>query len=315
MTGINVWILILIVIVLTGILLGGVYWAYRYVFYFSDHRTLEECLNIPDSEQYQTQRKFMRKLLDDMAAEPFEQIFISSYDGKRLAAKYYPGKKDAPVQILMHGYKSNGIRDFCGGSKIGRELGYHIILVDQRAHGKSEGHTLTFGVLERMDCLAWIDYAKKRFGADTSIVLTGLSMGAATVLMASELDLSDNVKGIIADCPYSSPKEIICKVGKDQNLPVRLIYPFIFMGALIFGHFRLTDSSAAEAVKHTKVPILLIHGEDDRFVPCEMSRKIANANPAKIRLETFPEAGHGISYVLDPERYRKVTMEFLKSIV
>lgn len=309
----NLFLLILVII--AAVILIGAYGAYRYVFYFSDHRTLEECLVIPESEQYQKHRTFMRKLLDDMAELPYEQVFIRSADGKRLAARYYKGAANAPVQILMHGYKSNGIRDFCGGALIGKELGYHLILVDQRAHGKSEGHTLSFGVRERQDCLEWIAYAKQRFGSDTPIILTGLSMGAATVLMASELELPENVKGIIADCPYSSPKEIICKVGESRNLPVWLIYPFVFLGALLYGHFSINACSAIEAVTHTKVPILLIHGEGDQFVPCDMSRRIYEANPDMIRLETFKDADHGISYILDPKKYHQVAEEFLESVL
>ena len=124
-----------LVLIAVAVILCGAYYAYRYAFYFSDKRSEEECLEIPSGEQYQIRQDFMRKLMDDMKQQPYEQIYTSSVDGKRLAARYYPGKKNAPVQILMHGYKSNGIRDFCGGALIGKKLGYHLILVDQRAHG------------------------------------------------------------------------------------------------------------------------------------------------------------------------------------
>lgn len=304
-----------LVLIAAVLILGGSYYAYRYAFYFSDKRSEEECLEIPSGDQYQSRQDFMRKLIDDMKQFPYEQIYISSVDGKRLAARYYQGEKNAPVQILMHGYKSNGIRDFCGGALIGKKLGYHLILVDQRAHGKSEGHTLTFGIMERQDCLSWVQYASERFGNHLPIVLTGLSMGAATVLMASELELPSNVKCIVADCPYSSPKAIICKVGEYLKLPVKLVYPFVYLGALLFGHFRLDISSPVKAVKKAKVPILLIHGEDDRFVPCEMSREIYKACTSEKQLETFPEAGHGISYILDAKRYEAVTEEFLNKYV
>jgi fermentation-respiration switch protein FrsA (DUF1100 family) len=137
-------------------------------------------------------------------------------------------------------------------------------------------------------------------------------MGAATVLMASALPLPENVMGIIADCPYSSPKAVIQKVCRDMHFPVRLTYPFLRLGARLFGGFSLSDEGAVDAVKESRVPILVIHGEDDRFVPCEMSREIAKAAPEKVRLETFPGAGHALSYMLDPVRYRRVTAEFLQ---
>ena len=136
-------------------------------------------------------------------------------------------------------------------------------------------------------------------------------MGAATVLMAAELDLPENVTGIIADCPYTSPKDIIKKVCGDMKLPSSLLYPFVKLGAKLYGHFDLESADAAEAVCHAKVPVLLIHGEDDRFVPCSMSRKICDSfresNPdGDIIFETFPGAGHGISFMEDEPRYGRL---------
>ena len=136
-------------------------------------------------------------------------------------------------------------------------------------------------------------------------------MGATTVLMAAGLGLPENVIGIIADCPYSSPKEIIMKVCSDMKLPARLMYSFVRLGAKLYGHFDLEAADAAEAVCHAKVPILLIHGEDDRFVPCSMSQKIferfKEANPdGNMLLETFPGAGHGISFMEDEVRYGRI---------
>ena len=190
-------------------------------------------------------------------------------------------------------------------------MGQNTLVVDQRSHGKSEGHTITFGIKERFDCLSWIQYANERFGAQIPICLAGVSMGAATVLMASDLELPDNVKCIIADCPFSSPEAIILKVCKeDMKIPPVLAKPFIRFGAAVYGHFRLTECSALESVRHAKVPILLIHGEDDRFVPCDMSREIFNVCSSHKRIETFPDAAHGISYILNPEKYGQITKEF-----
>lgn len=143
---------------------------------------------------------------------------------RRRAAQYYAGRPGAPVQIMMHGYKSGAERDFCGGAQIAVQGGYHVLLVDQRAHGKSEGRCLTFGIQERYDCRAWVNYAVGRFGADTKILLYGVSMGAATVLMAGGLNLPRNVVGIVADCGYSSPAAIIRKVIRDQHLPIFPVY-------------------------------------------------------------------------------------------
>ena len=167
---------------------------------------------------------------------------------------------------------------------------------------------------ERQDCLKWIEYAQKRFGEDTPVLLCGISMGAATVLMASGLRLPDCVKGIIADAPFTNPKEIIVKVCRDRKLAPRIVWPLLRLGARIYGGFDPTGADAAEAVKRSPVPILLIHGEDDRFVPCEMGRRIAAANPDRVELHTFPRAGHGLSFLVDRPRYEQIARTFLARV-
>ena len=104
-------------------------------------------------------REAMTQMVRTVLALPYEDVWIRSDDGLRLHGKYYAGRPGAPVQIMMHGYKSSTERDFCGGAQIAVQGGYHVLLVDQRAHGKSEGRCLTFGIQERYDCRAWVNYA------------------------------------------------------------------------------------------------------------------------------------------------------------
>jgi fermentation-respiration switch protein FrsA (DUF1100 family) len=131
--------------------------------------------------------------------------------------------------------------------------------------------------------------------------------------MASDLPLPEEVKGILADCGYSSPRAIIKKVCWDMPKYMRVLYPFTSLSAELFGHFDPDAGSAVGAVSNTRLPILLIHGEADGFVPCEMSREIAAACAAPVRLELFPGADHGVSYISDPERYSRIVKEFLES--
>ena len=146
-------------------------------------------------------------------------------------------------------------------------------------------------------------------------MLYGISMGAATVLMGAELDLPTNVKGIIADCPYSSPLEIILHVGKSMPIPQWLIKPFVILGARMFGGFDIQEADAASAVRHAKVPILILHGEADTFVPCEMSAEIQLANPQMVRRYTFPKADHGISFLVEPQRYAAIASGFMAEVL
>ena len=141
-------------------------------------------------------------------------------------------------------------------------------------------------------------------------------MGAATVLMAADQNLPANVVGIFADCPYSAPSDIIKKVCKtDMHLPSKLLFPFIKLGARCFAGFDLEESSAVSAVKNARIPILIIHGEADYFVPCDMSRAIAASNQEKVSLVTIPDAGHGLSYMVNPPKYEAAAIPFLKNVV
>lgn len=302
--GITATILLLVV-------LTAAYWAYRVAFYVP--RSYQENIyDLPKGKQFENKHEAMRTHIKKLNDLPFESVTITSYDGKKLFGRYYHTADGAPVQIQFHGYRGSAMRDFCGGTPLARNLGHNALVVDQRSHGRSQGHTITFGVRERYDCQCWARYAYERFGPDTPLILSGVSMGAATVLMASNLELPETVCAVVADCPYSSPKAIITKVAKEMGLPEKAAGALCTMGALLYGRFRFGNASAVEAVKSTKLPVLLLHGEDDQFVPCEMSREIYAACDSDKVLETFPGAGHGMCYLEDPRRYEAAVSGFLE---
>ena len=285
--------------------------AFKIAFY-SRPRPLDP-YRVPSGKQFQAVKGRMLELVGAIDALPFEPVSIVSHDGLRLSGRYYHLRDGAPLQINFHGYRGSALQDFCGGMTIARAAGRNVLLIDERAQGESEGRVISFGVNERRDCLQWAEYAVSRFGAETKIILSGVSMGAATVLMASELPLPANVKCIIADCPYSSPEAIIRQVCGEIGLFGRLMYPFTRLSAILLGGFRLSASTAVSAVRRAKVPILLIHGEADHYVPCSMSAEIAAACASPVRRETFPGAGHVLSFLCDGERYARITEEFLAS--
>lgn len=308
-------IIICIVTALFALIFAASYLSYRKAFYVPRSQKENICA-IPSGEQYECVKDNILSLIKEMDELTFESVFITSFDGVKLYARYYHVRDGAPLQIQFHGYRGSALRDFCGGHKLARESGHNILAVDQRAHGKSGGNTITFGINERYDCLSWVNYAVERFGKETLIFLSGVSMGAATVLMASELNLPDNVIGIIADSPYSSPEEIIRKVCReDIGLPPLLAMFFIRLGAKVFGHFDLRKADAVDAVHRTKIPILLLHGESDLFVPCDMSKIIAENASGRIFRETFQNAGHGLSYIVDPDKYSKITIRFTEECI
>ena len=216
----------------------------------------------------------------------------------------------AVTEIMFHGYRGSAERDLSGGIQRCFALGRNVLLVDQRTSCESEGNVISFGINEHKDCLAWIDFAIERFGPDVNLILTGISMGASTVLMAAGKSLPKNVVGVLADCGFSSAKEIIKKCTKDMHLPPNLMYPFIKLAAKIFGHFDLDEYSPMEAMKTCNVPVLFFHGEADGFVPCYMSRQMYDTCNSPKRLVTVPNAEHGLVYLVDNPGYFQAVVEF-----
>lgn len=301
--------MIAILILLAAAVLGGAYYAYRVAF-FSPKENRER---IPSTsgKQYDPYRPEMKRLYHQLIDRPCEFVTVTSQDGLTLSGRYYHVKDGAPLDIGFHGYHSSPLTDFCGGSELSFQLGHNLLLIDQRAHGKSQGKTITFGLKERQDLLCWVEYANARFGADTPIFLYGVSMGGATVLMAPQAQLSENVKGVIADCPYANALEIILHVAKDMPIPLWLTKPFVILGAKVFGGFDLMETDARKELPAAKIPVLIIHGKSDGFVPAEMS-DLVSCNPQHITRHTFPGADHGISYLVDPARYRQIVTDFME---
>ena len=297
------------------ILLTLAFSFYCYLICFHASRKLEASLDTPlKGEQYEAVADRMIASAKRMADAPFEPVTITDHKGKKLYGRYYELQPGAPLMMIFHGYRGVAFRDCAGGFAMAKKLGFNVLAVDQRSHGESDGRVITFGVHERHDCLLWANYAASRFGENTPILLSGVSMGAATVLMASDLPLPKNVVGIMADCPYSSPMDIILKVGRDIGYPAPLVRPLVWLAGIIYGGFNVSESSAVKSVQKAKLPILLVHGEDDRFVPCDMSREIYKKCVSKAQLHTFPDAGHGLCYLIDAPRYERLCIDFMQTI-
>lgn len=304
-------IAVIVIVSVLVLVLIGLFIPY-YMVFFSPHRNADEIEIEPftDDTALLNRIKEQAKKLSEI---PCSRVQTRSYDGLKLIGRYYERSGDAPLCICFHGYRESAVIDF---SIIGQFLlneGYNVLLVDQRAHFCSGGHTIAYGIRERRDVLSWIEYANERFGADKPIYLFGISMGATSVVMASGLSLPDNVRLICADCPYSSPRDIIRYVVKRWYKCPNFLWAVIRISALVYGHLRFPrDITAANAVKNAKIPILLIHGESDYFVPKEMSEEIRQSNPEYTERFTFPRAQHGLSYFSDPERYTAILRDFIQ---
>ena len=298
-----------IILALAALLLIVTYVCYRMAFYVPPRKPAGDKIEIPRGKIYEPYREAMENWVREVRAMPHETFQIRSFDGLRLYANFYEYAPGAPVELMFHGYRGNPERDLPGAVQRCFKVGRSALVVDQRCSGRSDGHTITFGIREHRDCLAWTDFAVQHFGPEVKLLLTGISMGASTVLMAGGHQLPPNVIGILADCGYSGAKDIILHVIKQMGLP-RFSYFFVRLGARIFGGFDPEETTPEEMLKKCTVPVILYHGEDDKFVPCDMSRINFEACASRKQLVTIPGAGHGLSYAVDPEKYLATLREF-----
>lgn len=240
-----------------------------------------------------------------------EDIYIKSFDNLRLHARLIAPVNPKATIIMCHGYRSSGYNDFADYAEFIYNQGYRLLIIDQRACLESEGKYIGMGVLERYDCRAWIDEINRRY-PNEPIFLQGVSMGAATVLMTTGLELPDNVRGVIADCGFTSPRKIFGSVMKDGfHLPPE---PFMALMTLVIKVFAKYDAnySSEDALATNKLPLLIVHGEADTFVPHYMSEQnVAAAKNCEVTFISVPGAAHARSYVKDTPRCRAAVTEFL----
>ena len=270
---------------------------------------------IPDGEIYEPYREQMAAWMKEIRALPYRELTTVSHDGLALYGKYYEFSPDAPLEIMFHGYRGSAERDLCGGVQRAFSLGHSALIVDQRAAGHSGGNVISFGANESKDCLRWATKVNEVFGTKTKIILTGISMGASTVLMAAGNELPENVVAVLADCGYTSAEEIIKVVIRQMHLPPNLAYPFVMLGARLFGRFDLRQANATAALANCKVPVIFAHGDADDFVPCHMSKANYDAYAGTKALVIIPGAGHGLCYLADPEGYLAQLKAFFDSVV
>lgn len=306
------YIILIVLLVILILLFLLTYICFKKTFYSKNKKRNNNDIYIPNDEIHQEYKDTIYQDVKDIRNLVYTKYSIKSHDGLTLTAKYYECNKNAPIEIMFHGYRGNAEIDLSTGVKRAFKCGRNVLLVSQRGSQGSDGHVITFGIKERFDCVDWVNFVVKEFGSDVKIILTGISMGAATVVMAGSMDIPSNVIGIIADCGYNKPKDIIIKVIQDMKLPPKLIYPFIKLSAKIFGKFDLEEYSPLESVKKIKAPVFFVHGTGDTFIPIKMTEKLYDECISRKVLVPIKDGKHGTSYMKDPDLYITELEKFFK---
>ena len=256
----------------------------------------------------------LEEFSDKLKSENLETVEITARDGEKLVGHWYGNKNAQRVIIAMHGWRSSWAHDFGAIADFWHDSGCSVLYAEQRGQGRSGGEYMGFGMIERYDCLDWINFVNKKMQKSLPVYLAGISMGASTVLMTAGFHLPKNVCGIIADCGFTSAHEIWKHVvdsntvffyGMHSKAVDNLCKKKISVGT--------QDYSTLDAMKNCRVPVLFIHGTDDTFVPIEMTYENYKACIAKKRLFIVPGAVHAASYLTDKNGYEKNVKDFWNS--
>lgn len=250
----------------------------------------------------------------------FEIHHIINDRGHKLQGYLMKPQKPSDVYVFgSHGYRSNGKDEWCYYAKhYVEESGFNLFFVDHQAAGESEGEYIGFSSFESRDCLKWLSYLTDTFGSEIKIILHGISMGSATVmLMSGNENLPPNVKFTIADCGFTSAMDEFTYKIETLKLPFKSLVPFInSMNLKKVGYDFQKDTDALEAVKNARVPMLFIHGADDKFVPTHMVYLLHHACTAEYKdILVVPGADHAESYQVDKKAYEGKIKEFVDRFI
>lgn len=240
-----------------------------------------------------------------------QSVYITSDDGLRLHGFWIPAEDPKGTVLMAHGYRSTMLIDFHLGFELFHRLGYNILVPEQRTHGDSQGRFITFGVKESRDMKQWLEYYDAEIGK-WPVFLYGISMGASTMLYLADRKLPGDVRGIIADCGFTSPAEIISWVFKRViRLPGTVSVWVANLYTHFFAGFGLWEKDTRKSLRRSRYPVLLIHGDADGFVPCQMTQQAYESCTSKKELLIVPGAEHGFSFLVDGYAYTAAIIEFL----
>ncbi len=261
------------------------------------------------------EQEIRRKIQEDgewLAALPREELQITSWDGVKLAGHYIPAEGQARrLAVLFHGWHGTWTGDFGSMSRWLREIGCDLLLAEQRGQGASEGKYMGFGILERRDVAKWLRYLEQVRHNTLPVYLGGVSMGAATVLMAAGDPMPPFVKGVLADCGFTDPYEMIYEVGrKSLHMREHPAMDYVNLLVRLLARYNLKEYSTPESLKKAVLPVFFVHGLADDFVPCRMTREAYEACASRKELLLVEGAGHVRSFFYAGEEYRRRVEDF-----
>lgn len=307
----KILMIILIVILLVLTILYFVVGNYFYEIVLNPNSSKTFVLGeVEENEQQKESRIQTENWLDEISND----VYITTSNNGKLKLHAYEiiNEKNTDIwSIVIHGYCSQG-KDMIYYAKQYYNKGYNVLILDLRGHGKSEGDYIGMGWHDRLDIIDWTNYLINK-NPNSKIILHGVSMGAATVMMATGENLPNNIKVAIEDCGYTSIwDEFQMQLKVLFNLPEFPVLNAASAVCKIRAGYMLEEGSAVEQVKKSKTPTLFIHGDLDRFVPFEMLEKVYQAASCEKEKLVIKGATHAEASSVNPNLYWETIDEFIE---
>ena len=270
------------------------------------------------SKDWKKQMEESRRCQELISQSNPREVVIGSVDGLKLYGTLVYAKEPTDrIVLCVHGYGGNGLDDMSIFAPFYQKQNCHMLFIDQRCSGKSEGKIFGFGFWERRDIKCWCDFLVKEFGEKSKILLHGWSMGAASSMMAVEIGLPEQVKGLVFDCGYTSAIEEFRHVAKQSmHLPKFLSEPIISVASSfckIQAGYPFREAEVLSAIDRVKLPILCIHGTKDNFVPTWMGEQIYEACMSTQKEQLLVEgAFHCLSYQKAKKEYEEAVLRLME---
>ena len=299
-------IILICIFIITGFITGN--------FLFNLALNPKSSKSIIFNNEFDEVKANMRIENEKWLEENAKEVFIEDKKIKLHSYEVVNAKPSKIWVIAVHGYTDSAYF-MVNAAKQFLNYGYNVLMPDLRAHGKSEGKYIGMGWLDRLDLIKWIDYLIATYG-DIKIILYGISMGAATVMMASGEKLPSNVRMVIEDCGYTSVwDEFAHELKYLFHMPT---FPALYNANIITrirAGYSLRKASCVKQIKKSKIPILFIHGDEDKFVPFYMLDKLYDAATCKKEKLVIKGAGHAEAQAVDPQKYWHIVRKFIKRYI
>jgi len=276
-------------------------------------RGVEKPLNECDltKTQYKPYIDVLYKDMDYMSKLEYEELSIKSFDGLTLKANYYKNKDSKKIAILIHGYKATPLNNFSTVGQYLLDMGYNLVMIYQRTHGKSDGKYITFSKKEGLDLLEWINYFDKKSEVE-DIMLYGLSMGSSTLMSISDKMTSKKIKLLVFEAGFIKMSKMIKDSLKRKNKLLLIFYPFVKIHSVMFSHFRISGKDISKKLANCNYKALFIHGKEDRLINYKDTIHAFENKKDNKELLLIDGAGHNMCNLYNRSLIEEKIREYLK---